>query len=208
MEIIQNKTEYYLHNDTIVENDDAFYDKLQVICDNLGIDPDWLMQTMYIETAASTKNGIIDHRTKNSIGCVGLIQFCPKGGQVTVRKTGAQLAAMTNVEQLTYVEQFIKPYKSKIKEYADLHLAIFYPSYLGKSDSTVFPSSVQKGNPYFFKGTDGTLRAFRQKCRTDYNKEMAAHNKGEAANIQYEQSEPVQDEPTNWIHINQYKTNA
>jgi hypothetical protein len=199
--IVQNQTDYFLHSDSIVENADAFFDKLETIADRLGIDSDWLMQVFYIETAAFIHNNIIDHRRKNSIGCVGLIQFCPKGGQTTIAKNGAQLAAMTNVEQLSYVEKFIQPYKGKIQEYADLHLAIFYPAYLGKSDSTIFPSKVQKGNPYFFKGTNGTLAAFREKCRTDYNKEMRKLNGETGTDLKTTYEQPIQDEQTNWLKI-------
>jgi hypothetical protein len=166
---MQNKT---LHQAAIRENQTDFFVKLETIAKQLSVEPNWLMAVFYVETAAASHSNTIDHRRVNSIGCCGLIQFCPRGGMLTIGKTLSELQNMTNVQQLDCVYDFLKPYKGRMKSYSDVHLAVFYPSKLGKPDNYIFPENVRAQNPFFFRNTPGTLGDFRSKCDRIFANEM------------------------------------
>lgn len=146
----------------IPENRAEFAQKVRQVSRALVINPDWLMLLMYHESR-------LNHRIFNSIGCVGLIQFCPFGFLQQYGITAAQLAQMRNVEQLNYVYAFFKPKAGKFKSYYDLHLWAFYPYALGKSDSYIFGSErgsaavVASQNRPFDINRDGviTVREFK-----------------------------------------------
>lgn len=112
---------------------DAFLAKVQVICADLGIDPNWLMLVMFKESR-------INPRAYNkSSGATGLIQFLPS----TARGLGTTvqaLAQMSGVEQLDWVKKYMWPYRSKYKSYVDVYLAVFYPKAIGKGDLYVIAS--------------------------------------------------------------------
>ena len=57
--------------------------------------------------------------------------------------TTDKLSKMSQVEQMKYVENFLKPYLSKSKRpktgwsLEDMYMAVFYPKAVGKKNSTV-----------------------------------------------------------------------
>jgi hypothetical protein len=103
------------------ENKSAFLAKVQQIAQALKFNPDWLMAVMMHESG-------LNHRAMNSIGCVGLIQFCPGGGLSMFGLSSAQMANMTNVQQLDYVYRFFLPIAGKANSFQDVHLYAFAPS--------------------------------------------------------------------------------
>jgi hypothetical protein len=148
----------------VSENRPAFTAKVRTISAELGVSPDWLMVLMHHESG-------LNHRIKNSIGCVGLIQFCPS----TIPGLGTTadaLTSMSNVEQLDYVRKYYLPHKNKMHSYVDLYLATFYPIAFGRPDSFVFGSQkdaaevakVTKANKSIDLNKDGgiTLAEFKQ----------------------------------------------
>jgi len=87
-------------------------------------------------------------------GATGLIQFMPS----TARDLGTttdDLAKMTAIEQLTYVEKYFKPYAKRIKTLSDMYMAILLPKYIGADDRV-----------HLF--TEGTV-AYRQNSGLDTN---------------------------------------
>jgi hypothetical protein len=153
----------------------AFVNKVKSIAKDLRIDPNWLMAVMKSESGLS-------HSITNSMGCVGLIQFCPGGGLTAFGQTVASMQAMGGVAQLDLVHKYFMPYRGRIKSAEDLYLITFYPYALGKPDSYVFGSeqsqayarSVKSWNPPFDLNGDGviTMAEFKQWARRNAFKDL------------------------------------
>lgn len=96
-----------------------------------------LMACMAFETG-----GTFSPKVKNMAGsgAVGLIQFMPATAEYLGTTTEA-LAAMSAEDQLDYVWKHFKPYAKKIKNLADMYMAILMPKYVGASDMAVLFST-------------------------------------------------------------------
>ncbi len=108
--------------------------KLKVIevCERLEINPDYLMSCMAFETGETFSPSV---RNPNG-SATGLIQFMSS----TARALGTtinELASMTSVEQMDYVEKYFKPYTGKIKTIEDVYMVIFCPRAVGKPNSYI-----------------------------------------------------------------------
>ena len=108
--------------------------KLKVIevCGRLDINPDYLMSCMAFETGESFSPSV---RNPNG-SATGLIQFMSNTAR-SLGTTTNELASMTSVEQMDYVEKYFKPYTGKVKTVEDVYMVIFCPRAVGKSDSYV-----------------------------------------------------------------------
>ena len=102
----------------------------------------------------------LDPKIKNSIGCVGLIQFCPGGGAPkTINGKSYTLDELRNDlgAQMDAIKDFwVKGYNSgKIKKPEDLYIYNFFPVAAGKPDDFVLQAkglsatTVAKANPIF-----------------------------------------------------------
>lgn len=129
----------------IKENKEAFLSKVKEVCQYLTIDPDWLMLTMWFETART-----FDHRIVNKVsGATGLIQFMPSTAR-SLGTTTEALKNMSNVEQMDYVKRYLAPYRGTMDNWMDVYLAVFYPVLIGKPDTAVIDREiVAKQNPVF-----------------------------------------------------------
>jgi hypothetical protein len=130
-----------------------FKEKLKEISDAIDIDEKSIIKLMKHESG-------LDPKIKNSIGCVGLIQFCPGGGSTkTINGKSYTLEELRyNLEaQMDAIKDFwVRGYKSgKIKEPADLYIYNFFPVAAGKSDNFVLKAkglsakTVAHANPVF-----------------------------------------------------------
>jgi len=130
-----------------------FKEKLSEISDEIDIDEDSIIKLMKHESG-------LDPKIKNSIGCVGLIQFCPGGGSTkTVNGKSYSLEELRyDLEaQMEAIKDFWgRGHKSgKIKEPADLYIYNFFPVAAGKPDDFVLKAKglsakkVAKANPGF-----------------------------------------------------------
>jgi hypothetical protein len=99
---------------------------------------------MYKETA-----GTLDPSTTNSIGCVGLIQFCPDVSRGSIKTisgkqyTLSNLSQMTRDQQLDVVESYYKSLgfrSDKPRTLTDLYVATFYPAAIGKPSTYIVGS--------------------------------------------------------------------
>ena len=141
----------------------AFVEKVKKISTNLGINPNWLMTIMYFESAKTFSPSIT-----NSIGATGLIQFIPSTA-TSLGTSTSELRKMTAVQQLDYVEKYLKAYKGKYKNYIDVYFAVFFPLAIGKPDDWVIQSKgisalqVYNSNPAFRVLKDGKLRVWEVK---------------------------------------------
>jgi hypothetical protein len=76
---------------------------------------------------------------------------------------------MTAVQQLDYVEKYLKAYKGKYKNYIDVYFAVFFPLAIGKPDDWVIQANgisalkVYNSNPAFRVLKDGKLRVWEVK---------------------------------------------
>jgi hypothetical protein len=142
----------------------AFVSKITSISAKLGIDPNWLMVVMKNESGLKSN-------IENSIGCVGLIQFCPdkaRGSYKTLGGKKVNLQSLKNisaVSQLEYVYMYYKSFAYKMNSVYDVYLATFYPYAIGKKDSYVFGSErsdswarkVGSQNPAIDMNKDGYI---------------------------------------------------
>lgn len=151
-----------LYIDKVTENKQAFDAKVREIAAKLSIDPNWLMINMFSES------GLNSH-IENSIGCIGLIQFCPDStgnGSKNINGQIYNLQALksgSNLDQLDAVYEYYKPYAGRINNFEDLYLIDFFPAALGWSDDRVIESSslsaatVAKANKSFDLNMDNQI---------------------------------------------------
>lgn len=150
-----------------------FSNKVNQVAQNLGINPNWLMQVMKAESGIRADIQNLAHPMEGG-NATGLIQFSPNTAKSLGTTTDA-LKNMSRVEQMDYVEKYFKPYASKIKSYFDLYLITFFPAAAGHSDddsyvfetSKISRSSVATGNPSIDINKDGkiTMAEFKQYLR-------------------------------------------
>lgn len=142
----------------VTENKDTFIQKVIYISGLLQIVPAWLMIVMYFESG-------LNPRAQNSkTKATGLIQFMPP--TATALGTSVDdLMQMSNVQQLNYVYQYLRPYAGKIKSLTDLYLCIFYPYAVTQPDNYILgsqltPEIVKKiadQNPVFDQDKNGLI---------------------------------------------------
>lgn len=132
----------------------AFKAKLIEIAQNIGVDPNYLISAMALETGETFSPSV-----KNSNGATGLIQFTPDTAADLGTST-ADLAAMNAVDQLDYVEKYFNPYKNMLKTIEDVYMAILWPAAIGKANSWVLfskPSAYYDRNSGLDTNQDGAV---------------------------------------------------
>jgi hypothetical protein len=113
-----------IFSEYVTANKEAFLAKVKQVASNLGIDPNALMAVMYKESR-------LNPAAVNQIsGATGLIQFMPSTANGLGTTTGA-LRLMSNLQQLDYVERYLRPYTSKMKTAIDVYFAVFFPAAIG-----------------------------------------------------------------------------
>jgi peptidoglycan hydrolase-like protein with peptidoglycan-binding domain len=140
-----------------IENtSDAFRKKVLEIADRLIIDPNFLMAIMSFESGASFSPSV---KNAAGSGAVGLIQFMPS----TARGLGTtveELAGMTAVAQLDFVEKYFAPRKGKLLTIEDAYMAVLFPKGIGKGKDFVLfekPSVQYKQNSGLDFNGDGKI---------------------------------------------------
>jgi len=119
-----------------------FLDAINAMCSRLGTKADWVLAVMNFETG-----GTFSASKRNpTSGATGLIQFMPKYAPGDVGKTVGELAAMTRIEQLKYVEiYFDKKGKGRLNSLEDVAMTVFYPEAIGNPNFQ-FPPHVVRQN--------------------------------------------------------------
>ena len=111
----------------------VFRDRVWWICDELDIEPDFIMSCMAFETgrsfSASVRNGA-------GSGATGLIQFMPTTAK-DLGTTTDKLAQMTAEDQLNFVYKYFRPFKGRLKTLADVYMTILYPKAVGQPEGYV-----------------------------------------------------------------------
>jgi len=122
----------------------AFKAKVIAISSGLGCDPNYLMAAMAFETGASFSPSIRNPRS----GATGLIQFL-RSTAIGLGTTVEDLARMTAVDQLDYVQKYLNPFRGRMRSLSDVYMAILFPAAVGKPDSFVLfaaPSTAYQQN--------------------------------------------------------------
>lgn len=136
-----------------------FTAKVTDISKKLGINPNSLMLTMYIETAKTFNPAIQNKKSR----ATGLIQFMP----ATARNLGTTVDAlkeMSALEQLDYVYKYLFPYKGRMKEFVDTYLAVFFPLAIGKPNDWVLETkslpakTIAEWNPLYDLNKDKKIQ--------------------------------------------------
>ena len=119
------------------------------LCDRLGIEPDHMMACMAFESGETFSPSIYNAAGS---GAVGLIQFMPATARGLGTATG-NLAALSAVEQLDWVEKYFQPYKGRLKTLSDVYMAILWPAAIGKPESS--PLWAQSERPTTYRQNSG-----------------------------------------------------
>ena len=145
----------------------GFKTKLKQVASNIGVTEDVLITVMYKESGIRTD-------IRNSIGCIGLIQFCPdSGGGSTKTINGksyslSSIQTMNGLDQLDVVEAYFKALgfsSGKPASAGDLYVATFYPLaknkpqtfIIGSEKSAAYAAIVAEQNPGIAKFSDKFL---------------------------------------------------
>lgn len=134
---------------------DAFAEKVQRIADRLDLDADYLMAIMHFETNASFSPDQLHPQSS----ATGLIQFL-RGTARNLDTTAEELAAMTAVEQLEYVEKYFQPYKGRMETLEDAYMAVFWPRAIGRKPGYVLfdkHSAAYAANKYLDREGKGFI---------------------------------------------------
>ena len=138
------------------------------LCERQLLDPDYLMACMAFETGETFSPGV---RNAAGSGATGLIQFMP----ATARGLGTttdQLARMTALQQLDYVESYFRPYRGRLRTLSDHYMAILWPAAIGQAESAVLWSQQQRPTTY------------RQNAGLDSNRDRVITKAEAAAKVQ------------------------
>lgn len=138
-------------------NDPMFKEKLKQISNEIGISENSIIKLMKFESG-------LDSSIKNSIGCVGLIQFCPDNIGGTSKTIDGKIYSLSDLQnnlelQLDAIKEFWSKGKrdGKIKTAKDLYVYNFFPVAAGKSDDYVLQTKnksaqmIARKNPIFNK---------------------------------------------------------
>jgi hypothetical protein len=138
-------------------NDPIFKEKLKEISSEIGVSESSIIKLMKHESG-------LDSSVKNSIGCVGLIQFCPDGKGGSSKTINGKSYNLSELQgdlelQLNAIKEFWSKGKrdGKIKTAKDLYVYNFFPVAAGKSDDYVLQTkglsaqTIAKANPVFNK---------------------------------------------------------
>ena len=133
----------------------TFVDRVEWICDELGMSSDYLMACMAFESGES-----FSAAKRNPISsATGLIQFMAATAR-SLGTTTAALAKMSDEDQLKYVYKYFLPFKGRLKTLEDTYMAILLPSAVGKpNDSNIFRASRAQylANKGLDKNRDGKV---------------------------------------------------
>ena len=122
----------------------AFEKGVIAIGQELGIDPNWIMAVMYIESKCDPQAVNPDsHAT-------GLIQFTKTTAKKLLNTTVEHIETLTACQQLPYVKTYLKKQKGKrkINSLIDTYLLVFFPAAIGQSNDYVLQTKDQSAAYY------------------------------------------------------------
>jgi hypothetical protein len=133
----------------------AFKAKVIEICNRLDCDPSHLMACMAFETGERFRSNVRNPASS----ATGLIQFMEPIAR-SLGTTTAELAAMSEVDQLDYVLKYFRRHRGRLNSLSDVYMAILWPAAVGKPDAAVLfrrPSSTYRVNRGLDVNRDGVI---------------------------------------------------
>lgn len=111
----------------------AFEKGVIAIGQELGINPNWIMAVMHIESRCNPQ------AVNKSTHATGLIQFMPDTATKSLNTTVEHIETLTACQQLPYVKTYLKKQKGKrkINSLIDTYLLVFFPAAIGQSNDYV-----------------------------------------------------------------------
>ena len=149
-----------------------FRDRVTRIAENLAVNSDYLMACMAFESGGTFSPSI---KNAAGSGAVGLIQFMPSTAQALGTNT-QQLAAMSAVKQLDFVEKYFLPKKGKLKTLEDVYMAILWPVAIGKPLEYVLFDKDDQDHP----------KRYIQNAGLDFNKDGLITKAEAAAKVRHQ----------------------
>ena len=131
----------------------GFKNKVKEVAKAIGAAEMDLVKIMFIESARTLNPGI-----RNSIGCVGLIQFCPDSEGGSTKTIGrnkyllSDLQKMNRIQQMDVVKEYFNSLGyngSKPLSLTDMYLSTFYPVAVGKPSNFIIGSERKNKNYQF-----------------------------------------------------------
>ena len=139
----------------VLQDNPDFKEGISRLSTKYNVPPNALMAIMDFETGGS-----FDPAETNQAGsgATGLIQFMPKTAR-SLGTTTAELAQMSQTEQLVYVEKYFDQFGDRLSggNLDDIYMAVLWPKAIGKPDGYVL----------FRRGTT----AYRQNSGLDHNED-------------------------------------
>jgi hypothetical protein len=134
-----------------------FRARIVEISNNLGVNPDFMMACIAFESGETFSPSV---KNAAGSGAVGLIQFMPSTAQA-LGTTAQQLAAMSAVKQLDFVEKYFMPKAGKLRTLEDVYMTILWPVAVGKPNEYVL----------FDKNDTEHPKRYIQNAGLDFNKD-------------------------------------
>ena len=150
---------------------EEFLIEVKNMSERLGVNPDDLMAVMAYESCGFNPQSI-----NSTSGATGLIQFMPASA-VEVGTTTEALRNMSAIEQLPFVEEYLKKHgisPGRDNSLSNLYIAVLWPRAVGSPDSSVLFSS---GSIYYTQNSgldlnhDGMVtKAEAKQCVLNYRR--------------------------------------
>lgn len=116
--------------------DKAFRERVFQLCRNLSwpveTHADFVMACIAFESAGTFSASVRNPQSS----AVGLVQFMASTARA-LGTTTSKLVAMSEVEQLEWVERYFRPYAKRIKTLEDMYMSILWPAAIGRSADAV-----------------------------------------------------------------------
>lgn len=111
----------------------AFEKGVIAIGQELGINPNWIMAVMFIESRCNPQ------AVNSGSHATGLIQFTKTTAKELLNTTVEHIKTLTACQQLPYVKTYLKKQKGKrkINSLIDTYLLVFFPAAIGQSNDYV-----------------------------------------------------------------------
>jgi len=132
-----------------------FIKGVEAMAGRLGTRPEYILAVMSFETGGSFSPA---QKNNAGSGATGLIQFMPSTARGLGTST-ADLAKMSSVDQLRYVEQYFEPYKGRLGTLEGVYSTVLSGSPKPDPNSTLFssPSAAYTANRGLDSNGDGRI---------------------------------------------------
>lgn len=134
-------------------NANSFFTALDAMAKRLGIPVEWICDVIYIESGFRPA---IKNPNSSASGLIQFMEATAKG----LGTTTAAIRAMTNIQQIPFVERYFKGQiasAGKPKDWFDTYCLVFYPVWVKATDTATLSKAAYAANSYIDLNKDGTV---------------------------------------------------